>query len=144
MAADAPIDVWKIVSEHATAFRAVEPGPDDPELIGGSDDLLDASTKAQFIRLDEKPEKEEGPNGVFGPTLVLKPSEPFSKLGGPLGTSAEQASEWAEYAFIVRRVFGPNNVPFSLFIDIQSRHLKDILKLVFREEQYSSHFMNHG
>jgi hypothetical protein len=145
MADDAPTDVWKIVSEHAAAFRAVELGPDDPELISKPDDLLDASTKAQFIRLDEKEEREDGPNGFFGPpTLVLRPSETFTKPGGPLGASAEQASRWAEYAFIVRRVFSSNNVPVGLYVDIQSRHLKDIMKLVFWEGQYSSHFMNHG
>ncbi|KAI9769195.1 MAG: hypothetical protein M1840_004324 [Geoglossum simile] len=144
MAADAPTGVWKIVTEHANAFQAVESGPDDPELIGRPDDLVDASTKVEFIRLDEKAEREEGPNGYLGPpTVVLKPSEPFSKLGGPLGASAEQASKWAEYAFIVRRVFNANNMPVCVYIDFQSRYLKEILKLVFWETQYSPHFMDH-
>jgi hypothetical protein len=138
----APVGVWQVVADYATSFRTVDSGPDDPELVCRPDDFLDDNTKALFIRLDEKAEKVEGPLGFGEPTrTVLQPAEPFGALKS---ASAGDVSKWSEYAFVVRRVFDVNNVPIGLFVDIQSRPLKDILKLVFWEEQYSTHFMNYG
>ncbi|KAH0545429.1 hypothetical protein FGG08_000430 [Glutinoglossum americanum] len=135
-------DAWQVVVDHAAAFQAVETGPDAPEIICKADELPDVDTKLQFVRVDEKTEIGEG--GLLQP--IYRVVNPFGSISSsvPNWESGNELNPRTEYAFVVRRIFarGNNILSYSL-VDIQSRHLKDIMRLVFWEEQHSSYFMNY-
>jgi hypothetical protein len=140
----ARIESWAIVADHATAFRAVDLGPDEPVLVGKNDSVLDADTKAEFVRLDQKVEQYEGPGGFRDNRIILLPAEPFGgDSTSPSGTQASEAAKWRDYAFVVRRVFDVNDETAELYVDIQSWLLREVIKLVFWEQQYSHCFLNY-
>jgi hypothetical protein len=138
------IDMWQAVIDHAAAFEGVDAGLDEAEVIRRAD-VVDDNTKAEFIRLDDRPEEEQNEFGRNVFRNVIRRSETYSAFRARAARRGDDGdlSEWEEYAFLVRRVFDHRGSLIRVKVDIQSRCLRNIVKLVFWEKQYSMYFMNH-
>ncbi|KAI9761178.1 MAG: hypothetical protein M1840_002010 [Geoglossum simile] len=136
-------DMWQAVVDHAASFAGVDSGLDEAEVIRRAD-IVDDNTKAEFIRLDDRPEEEENEFGRGTLRNVVRRSETYSAFRARAARRGDNdLGKWEEYAFLVRRVFDRRGSLICVRVDVQSRCLRDIMKLVFWEKQYTPHFMNH-